>query len=197
MVRFRSLSWLALVVVALDVSACVRSKNSSASRDQGGAPSQGGTPNQSGTPGQGGTPNLGGMPNLGDGFPGSKGPALFYCETDRCIGIEERVGSSTLCRCVAQLPSAAGAGGVGGATASDSAGAGGELPPAPDPYPGPGCPVDPNEVEFQCGCRIPNERCSYGDFALCCVYRIPEDCGDSWLRCPCSAGVPDGGTCDP
>lgn len=111
------------------------------------------------------------------------GIAQFYCETEHCIGVEECQGTGSgrlqRCRCVAQLPSAGGAGGM-----ADSAGAGGELPQPPDPYPGAGCPVVPQESSCDDPCRV-DAPCVYGDFALCCGPH-GEDCGPSWVLCASS-----------
>ncbi len=86
----------------------------------------------------------------------------------------ERVAT---CRCVAQLPTAGGASAI-----SDTAGAGGELPAAPDPYPGAGCPLEPSEVSSACGCQL-SSPCVYADFSLCCSDHRGEDCGATWVHC--------------
>lgn len=141
----------------------------------------------SATGGSGGTPptlELGGAAESSE--PSTCGFAQFYCETERCIGVEEceGVGSAriTRCRCVAQLPALGGAGGA--SSGADDGGVGGELPAAPDPYPGAGCPVDPSDVAVACSDPCNRETpCVYAGFSLCCGPRVGEDCGRSWEHC--------------
>lgn len=196
-----SLSWLACVALWCHAGACdpVRSHNAPGESNRGGT---GGTVDSSaggrsaGGSSSSSTGGSGGGPTSANDEWETCGLARFYCETEDCVGVEEcrGVGSTRIrrCRCVAQLPSASGSAGMPGAAgAAGAAGAGSELPPTPDPYPGPGCPVDPSLVGV-CGdgCAVATP-CSYGAFALCCGSARLEDCGAPWIRCGCDERAPD------
>jgi hypothetical protein len=174
--------------LALVAAACAQTH--AGERSAGGAAGAGG----------GGSPNLGGGCNTAGTDPpptldlppapqdsplaGYCGGVDFYCETDECIGIVECEGGASgvaKCRCIAELPQANGEGGGGG---EGGAARNGALPPAPDPYPGPGCPVSPQPISCGASCSM-RDRCDYGDVTLCCG-SAGEDCGRGWRRCTCN-----------
>lgn len=173
--------WIALTVVAL---ACDESPPPDSPAETGGSHGTGGGSAQGGSAGVLHPPDC--VPE--DTWQACLGNVAYgiatYCETSECVGVSECRRCEcdpceTRCACRWELPGAAGQGG-------------GELEPAPDPYPGPGCPVDPN-MAVNRACPSPSS-CAYPPATpLCCVDK-GEDVGLVWSECACPGGIPEAGT---